>query len=36
MLAVYTPDPPLTDKENEDLDRILEEAHKYYDKKGLL
>jgi trimethylamine--corrinoid protein Co-methyltransferase len=36
MLAAYEADPPLTESQNADLDRILEEARAYYAKKGLL
>ncbi len=36
MLAVYEQDPPLSDQQNEDLDRILEEARNYYKSKDLL
>lgn len=36
MLAAYEADPPLTDSQNADLDRILEDARAYYAKKGLL
>ena len=36
MLAEYEQDPPLSDQQNEDLDRILEEARNYYRSKDLL
>jgi len=36
MLAAYEADPPLTESQNADLDRILEEARTYYAKKDLL
>jgi len=36
MLASYEQDPPLSDQQNEDLDRILEEARNFYKSKDLL
>ena len=36
ILSSYDSDPPLSDKQNEDLDRILKEAESYYTKKGMI
>jgi len=36
MLAAYETDPPLSDQQNEDLDRILEDAKSYYRSKDKL
>jgi len=36
MLAQYQQDPPLSDKQMDDLDRILAEAKTFYKNKGLL
>jgi trimethylamine--corrinoid protein Co-methyltransferase len=36
MLAEFTPDSPLSDSQQADLDRILEEARAYYTRKGLI
>ncbi len=35
ILATHKP-PPLTTRQEKDLERILEEARKYYKKKGLI
>lgn len=36
ILESYEQDPPLSEQQNEDLDRILEEARKYYKSKDLI
>jgi trimethylamine--corrinoid protein Co-methyltransferase len=36
ILATHQVSPPLSPSQDEDLDRILNEAQKYYEKKGLL
>lgn len=36
ILASYQQDPPLTDQQNADLDRIMDEARDYYKSKDLL
>jgi len=36
ILAVHKVDPPLTDNQEPDIERILKEARKHYQKKGLI
>ena len=36
ILATHKVDPPLTDGQEEDIERILKEAREYYRKKGLI
>jgi len=36
ILATHKVDPPLTDSQEEDIERILKEAREYYRKKGLI
>jgi len=36
ILAVHKVDPPLTDNQEQDIERILKEAKEHYQKKGLI
>ena len=36
ILAVHKVDPPLTDSQEEDIEKILKEAREYYRKKGMI
>lgn len=36
ILATHKVDPPLTDSQENEIERILKEAREYYKKKGLI
>lgn len=36
ILVTHKVDPPLTDGQNEDIERIIKEVREYYRKKGLI